>query len=214
MALARIVVALDAQLLAPIRPRWLSKLFVMADIICFLVQVAGLGLRATTSLSVQQTGRSVLIAGLIIQCFVTAAFIIAVWRFAAKLSNRVASEPIVPWKTHVHALGIVGGLLLLRNIVRCAEYGEGPTGYVASHEAFIYVLDGLPMLGVVAVLLFLHPGQLRRAISRRAPGKLSEAAGDQEIGTKTPIYGSARSLGSLLDCQFDIINFGTVTSRY
>lgn len=42
MVLGRLIVALDAEDLSPIRKKWMTKIFVIGDVIAFLSQAAGM----------------------------------------------------------------------------------------------------------------------------------------------------------------------------
>ena len=52
----------------------------------------------------------------------------------------------------MHVLYITSAAILVRNIVRVAEFIEGFEGYIILHEAFLYAFDALPMLIVMIIL--------------------------------------------------------------
>ena len=64
----------------------------------------------------------------------------------------------------------VSALVLLRNLVRIVEFVQGIDGAVASHEAFLYVFDAVPMGLVVILYTVLYPGQLMRSARRMEKG--------------------------------------------
>ena len=58
------------------------------------------------------------------------------------------------------ALFVSSALITVRNIYRVVENFEGPNGYVMSREAFLYVFDGLLMLGNAVLWNILYPARL------------------------------------------------------
>ncbi|KAJ5274036.1 RTA1 like protein [Penicillium angulare] len=48
-------------------------------------------------------------------------------------------------------------MILIRSIYRVIEYAQGNSGYVISHEVFIYVFDATMMFLVMIVMNDFHP---------------------------------------------------------
>ncbi|KAF2166974.1 hypothetical protein M409DRAFT_66474 [Zasmidium cellare ATCC 36951] len=163
MLIRRIIESLEANELSPLRPSLMSKLFVAGDIICFAVQMAGIGLSVTTSASLQRTGGVVVVIGLVFQVLVFLVFVILVWKFFSRCKEQVGSDTIA-WKRYIIALLAASGLIVLRNLVQGIQHAAGKESYVATHEAFAYVFDAVPMLGVVGVFAVFHPGRLQRSV--------------------------------------------------
>ena len=177
MSLSRIALILNRVDLLGIRRSCSAKLFILGDVVTFCVQIAGLGLRATTSESVQETGRTVIIIGLIVQILLTAGYLLLAWKFYAKMCNLNATLlPPTSWRRHLVVLLVSTACLLLRNLVRTVEYAEGANGFVATHEVFLYLFDALPMAAISMMLLVCHPGRLKRNV-----GKLHGRFGDMAL---------------------------------
>ena len=64
----------------------------------------------------------------------------------------------------------VSGLVLLRNLVRIVEFVQGIDGAVASHEAFLYVFDAVPMFAVVSLYVVIYPGRMIKQTRRAMKG--------------------------------------------
>lgn len=170
MTLGRIIVALDADKdHTLIRPRWLSKIFVFFDIVCFIVQIGGTGMQSTTSVSVQKTGRTVTIIGLVIQLVVFAYFIIVALVFQRRMNAHPTSISIhhsIHWVRHLRVVYATSVLMLIRNIFRIAEYVEGSNGPVGHSEVYLYIFDSTLMAGLMWAFVIVHPGRLLRAIKK------------------------------------------------
>lgn len=155
-----------------------SKLFVIGDVICLLVQIGGLGLRVTTSTSLQNTGRVVLVVVLVLQMLLTVLYLGSVASFRAKVYNLDgAAQPQAKWERYLVVLMVSSGCLILRNLVRTVEFAQGPNGFVAVHEVFVYVCDGLPMVMMVGLLLVVHPGQVKKKMKRTLQGSEGKVRG-------------------------------------
>lgn len=74
MVLGRMIRAFDAEHLSSMRPKWLTFVFAMNDVICFCTQVGGAGVQVTGDPKVMDIGKKVVLAGLIFSLFVFALF--------------------------------------------------------------------------------------------------------------------------------------------
>lgn len=64
MSLGRIILVTQAEAIAPIRRTWLTKIFVLGDVLSFLAQALGGGILAEQTASSYNTGRWIIIVGL------------------------------------------------------------------------------------------------------------------------------------------------------
>jgi hypothetical protein len=170
MSLGRIILVLQAEAIAPIRRTWLTKLFVLGDILSFLAQALGGAIIAQQTASPYNTGRLIIIVGLGIQVLFFGLFLIT----SAVLHVRLNRTPTtisqqLAWKKHLYALYTSSALILIRSIYRLIEYLEDAGGYLITHEAFIYVFDALLMLVVMIVFFWVHPSMIQALI--RGKGK-------------------------------------------
>lgn len=67
-------------------------------------------------------------------------------------------------KKHFWVIYVACGAISVRGPVRVIEFAQGPTGFVASHEAFMYVFDAAPIFFVVSIYASVHPGGLINAM--------------------------------------------------
>lgn len=148
-----------------LRRTWLTKIFVIGDVISFLVQAEGAGMLASEDADKIKIGKTIVVVGLFCQVVFFGLFVIA----AAIFHIRIAKAPTQlsherPWKKHMVGLYIVSILIFIRSIVRCVEYIEGYDGYIMSHEAFLYVFDGAVMFVAVVSMNWIHPGEVARHV--------------------------------------------------
>ncbi|KAI6803162.1 hypothetical protein KC361_g910 [Hortaea werneckii] len=173
LSLGRIIRAFEAQDHASLGPKAITAIFVINDVICFCLQIAGVGLQATTDSHVREIGGHVVLAGMIFQILVFAWFVIIACRFHSAMKHNptsIASDPRIPGVgKHMWVIYASSGCIMLRNLVRATEYGQGGGGSIASNEVFLYVFDGALMLSVMAVYLVIHPGMLLRKIGKSKP---------------------------------------------
>ncbi|KAK1245622.1 hypothetical protein MKX08_005251, partial [Trichoderma sp. CBMAI-0020] len=165
MILGRIIILVGGQEHAIIRPQWLTKIFVIGDVICFLLLAGGSGILASAkhNPSTTDTGNNVIISGLVLQLLWFALFVTV----AAVFHHRMRSVPTsrsqqsdCRWQRYLLTLYVAGTLIIVRNFFRVIEYAQGNDGYLLTKEAFIYIFDALPMLAVVTWLHWMHPGEI------------------------------------------------------
>jgi len=183
MTLGRIVRALDAKHLAPIRVNWLTKIFVLSDLTCFFISMAGVGLQVTTDSKMQRLGVKICLVGLIIQAFVVTWFFIVSIRLHRRLilePTNIAYSGVVEWRKHFWTLYFVCVATLLRNTVRAVEYGQGFNGTIMHHELIFYLFEATLMGGVAWAYVFVHPARLVRCVRKDVEAKLN---GEGGVGT-------------------------------
>lgn len=167
MSLKRIVNALDATDYAPISMRWVSKLFVLFDVGCFVSQIAGSAMRA--DVETQQTGTTLVMAGLITQViifFINIALTGSVHLRLNRNPTDLSGHPGLRWRYTLWNLYFVSGLFLVRNFIRIIEFKQGDDGRLLSNEAPIYIFDGGFMLVIVVMMAAVHPGRLVRKATK------------------------------------------------
>ena len=165
MELGRIVLMLHADSKLFIRRTWLTKIFVAGDVFSFFLQACGAGLQASGKTSTINTGKDVLVGGLFLQVIVFGLFVVA----AAVFHKRIKKAPTpkcseTQWSRHMFGLYLISLLIFARSIVRVVEFLQGFTGYIITHEAFLYVFDGLLMFLAVAIMLWVHPSEVTKEI--------------------------------------------------
>lgn len=179
MTLSRIITALDAEHHSPIRPKRLTVLFVLNDVICLLTQLVGAGLQVTGDAHVIDIGIKAVLAGLVFTLVVFIGFVVV----AAKIHRRLVAYPtrvsveLDGWKRYMWCLYVVCGCMIVRNLVRTVEFGAPKGADVRQREVYIYVFDGALMAVLMGIWIIWHPGRL----VKRARSVKRGVAGDLEL---------------------------------
>lgn len=178
MELARIVHMVDADKHLFIRRSWLTKIFVIGDVFSFLLQASGAGLLASGNVDTINTGKIIVVVGLFAQLIFFGLFVLAAAIFHFRCSkNRTALCFERPWHKHLNGLYIVSILILVRSVVRVVEYLEGYSGYIMTHEVFLYVFDAVPMFFAVISMNWIHPGEVAHYVRQMDQGKDRDSEG-------------------------------------
>ncbi|RMY22113.1 hypothetical protein D0867_02917 [Hortaea werneckii] len=175
---------LDAQRALFIRVSWLTKIFVCGDVLSFLMQASGGGLQASGNVDTINTGESVVVGGLFVQIIFFGLFVISASIFHVRVSRMPTQRcyDLPFWKPQMYALYAVSIAIFVRSIVRVVEFLQGYSGFIITHEAFLYVFDAVVMWGAMITMNWIHPGQvaeeLRTQRSRRGVNRREEADKD------------------------------------
>lgn len=163
MVLGRLIRSIRAEHLSPIRPRLLTKLFVLGDIIALTVQGNAAGLTAKDS--TQKAGEAIITAGLFIQIVIFGLFCFVAFIFHRRMNRdgqKLAEEHAhVPWRSGLWMLYICSALIMFRSVFRVVEYIMGVDGYLLTHEWPAYALDGAPMVVVQVIFLLRFPAAFK-----------------------------------------------------
>ncbi|PKX97944.1 RTA1 domain-containing protein [Aspergillus novofumigatus IBT 16806] len=141
MELGRIVLLTNGDIHCWIRRRWLTKIFLLGDIISFIMQGAGGGIMASGSASALSTGEHIIIGGLVVQLIWFSLFLGTTIKFHIGVQNGptrkvVNSQP--PWERHIYAM-YSGSLLIF---------------------PYMYIFDGVLMLLNMGVFAWIHPSEI------------------------------------------------------
>lgn len=79
----------------------------------------------------------------------------------------------------MRALYLASALILIRSVLRLEEYAEGISGFVLSHEYFLYIFDSLLMLCVMVLFNLVHPSEVYALLRG---GKMSQGLKLYTIG--------------------------------
>ncbi|KAJ8098111.1 RTA-like protein [Lipomyces tetrasporus] len=162
MILGRIILDVDGESYSLIKRRWLTKIFVTSDVVCFFIQLAGAGLMASSQASTSETGSDIVLVGLWVQIAIFAFFIVVALLFDRRLRampTRKSQDASSSWRKCMSILYATCALILIRNIVRVAEFIEGFEGYIILHEVFLYVFDAVPMAAVIVTFNIWYPAK-------------------------------------------------------
>ncbi|GIK00110.1 hypothetical protein Aspvir_004127 [Aspergillus viridinutans] len=191
MVLGRIIRAFDAEHHSSIRTKWLTTIFVLNDVICFLTQIAGAGVQITGDPHVMAIGKKAVLAGLVFALVVFGVFVWVAGAFHRRLDAEptavVRECPRLGWKRYMWAIYISCGMLMLRNLVRTIQFASEKGSPLNSEEAYIYVFDAALMASSIGVLVVWHPGRLvRRALKA---SKASQMCVQMEDPADVPLTG-------------------------
>jgi len=161
MTLGRIMRSVKGEHHSVIRIGWVTKAFVIGDILSFMVQggSAGLMFNANTV----KIGEGVVVGGLFIQAVSFGLFFLTAIIFNMRMNKyptRASVNLESPWKRTLYMLYIVSVLILARSIFRIIEYLEGQGGYPLKHEWTLYAFDSLLMFVVTVVFYLQYPSKL------------------------------------------------------
>jgi hypothetical protein len=164
MTLGRLMRTTHSEKHSIIPARWLTKIFVIGDVLSFFIQGGGGGIMASGSPSEIKTGQDIILGGLFFQVAIFGFFILS----AVILHVRMRKYPTpksrdsnLPWEKMLIVLYTVSGLIMVRNILRIVEYLGGREGPLLRVEWPIYVFDGLLMAATMAVFFIGYPSMMR-----------------------------------------------------
>jgi hypothetical protein len=169
MELGRIITLTDGQRHSILPQKWLTKIFVVGDVISFCLQAAGGGIMASGTLQALENGEHVTIGGLVVQIIFFGFFVIVSITLHVRMTRMATSRSMLaqnPWKRHVFALYGGSALILVRSIFRLAEYAQGNDGYLISHEWFLYIFDACLMLGTMILFAWFHPSEVQAMLNK------------------------------------------------
>ncbi|KAF2273213.1 RTA1-domain-containing protein [Westerdykella ornata] len=141
--------------------RFITKAFVLFDILTFLIQASGSAIASSGNWEGDQaaTGTNVLIGGLSLQVATFAWFLSIVTRFWWFTRREVKDGAPVGWARVLQAIWVSSLLILVRSIYRVIEFALGINGYPFTHEWTFYVFEALPMLPAISVFCIVHPAK-------------------------------------------------------
>lgn len=152
MVFGRVVRQIDCAKHSLVRLSWLTKTFVLGDVISFFMQAGGGGIMAQGNNL--KTGKLIIVLGLIVQLVFFALFMVVMAVFQVRVAKRPSHAAIETrywpssfqnWQTIMAGLFACSCLILVRSAVRVAEYIQGLDGYIQSHEWMLYVFDATLM---------------------------------------------------------------------
>ncbi|KAF3047758.1 hypothetical protein E8E12_011616 [Didymella heteroderae] len=194
MVLGRLVRLLDAGSYSLIKPKWLTKFFLLGDILSFFGQGGGGGILATAKTeSSQDLGNNVILIGLGIQVAFFAFFIVVTIVFHLRIARNPTTKSLTtatPWSKFIWILYLASVLIMVRSVFRMAEYAQGNNGSLLQKEAYVYVLDATLMFVVAAVFAVYHPGDVLQDYA-----VLVDRLGDSNIPDNYPMVKGARLRG-------------------
>lgn len=178
MVLGRLITLVRAEALSPIRPTWLTKIFVLGDLLSFIIQIMGSGMLSKNF----NLGKTIILIGLIAQIICFGLFVLV----AVLVSRRLAQNPTPMaklldsrstkngWMGVMRVVFLASALIFIRSLFRLIEFAGNEDSPPQKSEAYLYVCDSTLMFGVLAVLIYSHPSEY--VLSHR---ELTQAQGEE-----------------------------------
>lgn len=111
--------------------------------------------------SSMKLGKNLILIGLTLQILFFGFFLICGGIFQYRLvRSPTPSSSRNSWTKYMYTLYAAGILILIRSLFRVIEFTQGNDGTIMTHEFYLYIFDGLLMLGVLVLFNVIHPGQL------------------------------------------------------
>ncbi|KAH2155328.1 hypothetical protein KXW33_008232 [Aspergillus fumigatus] len=165
MTLGRVIRAVRGERFSIISLNWLTKTFVLGDILSFVVQGSSIGLSVTG----HATGATaVVLIGLFIQLISFGIFGLTAVMFYRRIMEAPTPQchnADLPWKRTLEMLFGVSALIIVRSVYRVVEYSVGSNGYLLQHEWPMYVFDTIPMLTVMIIFYIWYPSRIQQPSS-------------------------------------------------
>ncbi|CRK19219.1 hypothetical protein BN1708_012563 [Verticillium longisporum] len=184
MILGRLIRTCRAEHLSLIPVNWVTRIFVLGDVIAFTVQASGAGLSAAGDYDLFKLGEKVIIGGLFVQIVFFGFFVCTSVLFQHRLTRSptpVSIEGRLPWKRHLYVLYGTSAIILVRSIFRVVEYIQGNDGYLITHEVYLYIFDALLMAAVMAIFVVWYVGDLESKKKRKAANLDSLHSSDEIV---------------------------------
>lgn len=163
MIYGRLVIFVNAPEASIIRPTRVTKIFVTGDVLAFLLQAGGGGMMAEPSLG--KLGQTIMLIGLFVQLLFFGFFLVVSLFFWKRMRNDSKFSTPLQYGNHsgsalLRLLLLAALIIILRCIFRILEFSQGHEGYLASHEAYMYIFDTTPMFLVQAMLHLVYAAKV------------------------------------------------------
>jgi len=163
-----------------IRHSRITKIFVWSDATTFFLQSSGGGLTAMKNANLANLGNKIALIGLVLQAVSFGLFTIVLIVFASRVSKHFpelwrptnprpfkvfSRQPIDDWRIVVYIMCVTCVGILVRSVFRVAEFAGGYHGTIATHEAYFYAFDTLPLWIAMSLYCVVWPA---RALVKRS----------------------------------------------
>ncbi|KAF8174982.1 RTA-like protein [Mycena galopus ATCC 62051] len=150
-------VAKKCMLIAPTR---VATIFVWSDVATFVIQALGGSMTTSSKIDTVNLGTKIVLVGLGLQLasfalFTTLMIVFGlrvrtrfphVWRVTGRADfTPFSKDSVADWHILYYTLCLSCVSILIRSIFRMAEFIQGHSGYISTHEVFFYCFDALPL---------------------------------------------------------------------
>uniref|UniRef100_A0A0D2XSR7 Protein RTM1 n=1 Tax=Fusarium oxysporum (strain Fo5176) TaxID=660025 RepID=A0A0D2XSR7_FUSOF len=174
MILSRVILLTEGEVHAVIKRRWLTKVFVIGDIVSLQLQSAGGSMMsgANEGNNLMNIGEYVIVGGLFFQLAIFGIFIVVVSIFHRRMNRSPTNkslEPSIRWPHYLTTLYVTGGFIWVRSLFRVIEYLDGNDGYLMRTEAFLFVFDATLIWIVMVWMNWYHPSEIGLLLRNELP---------------------------------------------
>ncbi|KAF5581585.1 RTM1 [Fusarium pseudoanthophilum] len=174
MILSRVILLTEGEVHAVIKRRWLTKVFVIGDIISLQLQSAGGSMMsgANEGNNLMKIGEYVIIGGLFFQLAIFGIFIVVASIFHRRMTRSPTNkslEPSIRWRHYLTTLYVTSGFIWVRSLFRVIEYLDGNDGYLMRTEAFLFVFDATLIWIVMVWMNWYHPSEIGLLLRNELP---------------------------------------------
>lgn len=166
MTLSRVIIAVSGSQYSLMSPRWLTRIFVTADVLSFMIQGGGAGILVQGgSNSKAQTGQNIIVGGLVFQLVAFAVFCLNTLLFHLRYRKHGNGDSArhIPWQGILVMLYLTSSFIMIRNTFRAIQYAMGQDGYLLTHEWTVYVMDGMLMFLTMLSFAWKYSSQLGKS---------------------------------------------------
>ncbi|KAI3023711.1 hypothetical protein CBS147347_6678 [Aspergillus niger] len=117
MEFGRLMIMVEGEQYSIIRRAWLTKIFVLGDVISFFAQFISAAMLAKTTTA--SKGQTIMKLGVLVQIVFFGLFLVTIIIFHKRLTKyKSRAYGLVPWRKHLLALYATGLLIFVRSIFR------------------------------------------------------------------------------------------------
>ncbi|MCJ1282191.1 hypothetical protein MMC26_001514 [Xylographa opegraphella] len=159
--------------IAGIKAEKIATIFVLMDILAFIVQLIGGVMGQNGDATTVTLGLNIYSGGVALQQFFILSFISLIVIFHRKMLRGESVQGRHGWKRLLYPLYATLLLITLRILYRIVEFANGGNAVLNDNEVFIYVLDATPMLFGMVIWNIWHPGRTLLGPESEPPKVLS-----------------------------------------
>ncbi|KAF7365269.1 hypothetical protein MVEN_00398700 [Mycena venus] len=162
-----------------IRHSRITKIFVWSDVTTFFLQSSGGGLTAIQNANLANLGNKIVLIGLVLQALsfglFTGVLVLFAWHPSTSLNSGAqknlrpfkvfSRKPIDDWRILFWVMCATCAGIFIRSVFRVAEFAGGYNGTIATHEAYFYAFDTLPLWIAMSLYCIVWP---TRALMKRS----------------------------------------------
>lgn len=168
MVLGEVIRVLGAETHSFIPVKYLTKVFVIGDVVSLLLQAAGGGIQGGGTLEMLHLGEKLIIIGLFVQIVFFAFFIAVMGSFFIRCSMKpvqgakaqeCSSSFWQNWKFLLFEMTLTSLFIMIRSVYRVIEYLQGYNGVLISNEKYLFILDSSMIFFAMVTILLANISQ-------------------------------------------------------